>query len=200
MNDFNENNQNNVNFTNQGVDNGAFNGENNANANFSGGYNTGFDQNGNPIGNMPKPIKENVLLGLVGAVVLSLLGGVLYYVIYQMGYIAGICGLVTVLLANFGYQKLSHAGFSVKGVVFSVIIAFIVLFIAEYCALANEIYKELGTYYGYDTFWEALDATPRFLKNSEVMAAFIKELMIAYALGIVASFASVKQKVTGKGK
>ena len=44
---------------------------------------------------------ENVIAGIVGAFLFALIGGGLYFIIYQFGYIAGICGLVTVVLSTF---------------------------------------------------------------------------------------------------
>lgn len=58
--------------------------------------------------------KENVVAGIVGALLFALLGGVLYFLIYQLGYIAGLCGLVTVVLAIFGYQLFSGKKDSLK--------------------------------------------------------------------------------------
>ena len=34
----------------------------------------------------------NILAGAVGAFLFALIGGVLYFVVYQIGFIAGICG------------------------------------------------------------------------------------------------------------
>lgn len=40
---------------------------------------------------VPEARHENVLAGVVGAFLLALVGGALYFIIYQFGYIAGIC-------------------------------------------------------------------------------------------------------------
>ena len=41
--------------------------------------------------------EENVLFGVVGAFLFALVGGVLYYILYQIGYLAGISGLIGVI-------------------------------------------------------------------------------------------------------
>ena len=48
-------------------------------------------------------IKENVLAGIVGAFLFSLVGGILWFVLYQIGYIASASGLVGVICAVKGY-------------------------------------------------------------------------------------------------
>lgn len=50
---------------------------------------------------------ENVLGGIVGACIFSLGGCLLYFLVYQLGYIAAICGIATYVLAAFGYQLFS---------------------------------------------------------------------------------------------
>ena len=43
--------------------------------------------------------EENVLFGVVGAFLFALVGGALYYILYQIGYLAGISGLIGVICA-----------------------------------------------------------------------------------------------------
>ncbi len=190
MSDLNQNN----NYSNGGNFSGGGNADSSMNTSFSGGYgSTGS------VSEMPKPAKENILLGTAGAFAGALAGAVLYYIIYQFGFIAGIAGLVAVLLANFCYQKLSGAGFSMKGLIISVVLAFIAIFAAEWFAAANEIYKAYSEYLGSAySFSDALSAMPVLLKDSDFAFAFAKELIIAWGLGIVASFAAVKQKAGKK--
>ena len=46
----------------------------------------------------------NIIAGVVGAFLFSLIGGLAYFLIYQLGIIAGISGLIIFVLANFGYN------------------------------------------------------------------------------------------------
>ena len=48
-------------------------------------------------------MKENVLAGAVGAFLFALVGGILWFVLYQLGYLAAISGLVGVICAVKGY-------------------------------------------------------------------------------------------------
>ena len=81
---------------------------------------------------------ENIIAGAVGAFLFALVGGILYFIIYQMGFIAGICGLITVVLSSFGYQLFAGKKGSVKGIVFSIIMSVLVLAAAEFFCLSYE--------------------------------------------------------------
>lgn len=70
--------------------------------------------------------KENVLLGIVGALLFSLAGTVTYFVLYQLGYLAALSGIVAVICAMYGY-KLFAKGESKKTVVIAVIMSFLAI-------------------------------------------------------------------------
>ena len=143
----------------------------------------------------PMPIvKENVLAGVVGAFLFALLGGALYFIIYQFGYIAGICGLITVILSTFGYQLFSGKKNSVKGVVIAVIMSLVAIFLGEFMGLAYDIYKVFKTEYEI-TFFDAVRATPSFLTESKILTPFLADLGIGYALGALASFANIRNAI-----
>jgi hypothetical protein len=57
--------------------------------------------------NVQTEIKENVLAGIVGAFLFSLVGGALWFILYMVGFIAGISGLVGVVCAVKGYSFFS---------------------------------------------------------------------------------------------
>ena len=137
---------------------------------------------------------ENVLAGIVGAFLFSLIGGLGYFLIYQAGYIAGICGLITMILAAFGYGLFSGRKNSMKGVVASVIFTVITLFLAEYFCLAFEIFKSFSADYGID-FFDALRATPTFLVDPEILPSVLFDLASAYVLGAVASFSNSRAAI-----
>ena len=145
------------------------------------------------------PPQENVLMGVVGAFLLALVGGLLYFIIYQFGFIAGICGLITVVLASFGYQKFSGVRNSLKGTIFAVIISVIVLFLGEYFGLSYEIYNIYKADYGI-SFFDAVRSTPSFLTEPEILSAVVKDLLIAYLLGGVASFSTIRQAIHANKK
>ena len=60
--------------------------------------------------------EENVVAGVVGAFLFSLVGGVLWFLLYQMGYIAAISGFIGIICAMKGYSFFSK-GESKKGII-----------------------------------------------------------------------------------
>lgn len=134
---------------------------------------------------------ENVIAGLVGALLFSLIGVVLYVVIYQFNIIAGICGLVMFVLASFGYgvfSKSKNKG-SIPGLIISIIVTIVMIFVAEYFCLALEIYKVYSDF-GV-TIFDAIGATPDFLSSPEISEAVAHDLTYAYLFGFIATIGSI---------
>lgn len=138
--------------------------------------------------------KENVVAGIVGAFLFSLIGGVLWFLIYQLGRIAAICGLVTVVCACFGYKLFGKAQ-TVKGVVISIIVSIIVIALAEYTSLAYEIYTVYKDMYAI-TFFDAFRSGISFLSEKEILGAVISDLAFGYILGFAGSFAYLKNAIS----
>lgn len=148
----------------------------------------------------------NVLAGFVGAFLFSIIGGLLYFVIYQAGVIAGICGLVIFVLANFGYGLFARTKnkASTAGLIASIAAMVVMIFVAEYFCISFEIYQDYKNYVDI-TIFDAIEATPDFLDIPEVGDAFVEDLGFAYLFGFAASIGNIanivkarKQKQQGK--
>ena len=140
----------------------------------------------------------NILAGIVGAFLFSIIGGILYFLIYQAGIIAGICGLVIFVLANFGYGLFAQTKNknSLAGLISAIIATVIMIFLAEYICLSYEIfrvYEEVGI-----TIFDAIRATPDFLAEPDVSAAVIKDLAFAYIFGFIASISNIMNIVKAR--
>lgn len=115
--------------------------------------------------------EENVLFGVVGAFLFALTGGVLYYILYQIGYLAGISGLIGVICAIKGYSFFAKKE-SVRGIVISIIMAVIVLVIAWYFCLSNDVYMAYQEWYAngevdyVPTFFECVSVAHLFLADA----------------------------------
>ena len=147
--------------------------------------------------NNPLEIEEkgvgNVIAGIVGAFLFALIGGILYFIVYQVGYIAGICGLVMFVLANYGYHLFAKGEKdTVTGLVTAVIMTVVVIFLAEYLSLSYEIYTVFHEDFDI-TIFDAIRATPDFLTDPDIMGSVGKDLMMAYGfsvIGIIGNFAN----------
>lgn len=142
----------------------------------------------------------NVLAGIVGAFLFSIIGGLLYFVIYQAGVIAGICGLVMLVLANFGYGLFAKPKRKNSWVCLTValVATAIMIFVAEYVCVSYEIFKVFEVQ-GI-TIFDAVRATPEFLAEPEIGGAFAKDLVVAYLFGLLASLGSISGLVKSNKK
>ena len=134
--------------------------------------------------------KENLPLGLIGAVIGILLGSVLWVLIGQIGFIAGIAGYAIVFCGMKGYQLLGNK-LSKTGIIICIVLSFLAIIGAEVVSLGITAYRELSEYYSL-TLGESFSLLPELLKEPELVGAVAKDLAIGYILSIWASYSSVK--------
>ena len=144
--------------------------------------------------------KENVLSGTVGAVLFSLAGGALWFVLYQVGFFAGISGLVGVICAIKGYALFAKKE-SLRGVVIAIAAAVLVMVLAWYLCLSLDVYTAYQDWYANGevdytvTFWEAVRGAYLFLADGEILLAYLKDLGIGLALCVVGAYRFVADAV-----
>ena len=134
--------------------------------------------------------KENLPLGLIGAVIGILLGSVLWVLIGQIGFIAGIAGYAIVFCGMKGYQLLGKK-LTKTGIIICIVLSFLAIIGAEVVSLGITAYRELSEYYSL-TLGESFSLLPELLKEPELVGAVAKDLAIGYILSIWASYSSVK--------
>ena len=134
--------------------------------------------------------KGNVVTGIVGALLGSLIGVAIWTIIYQLGYIAGIAGLVMAVCCMKGYEKFGGK-LNVLGIIISMGIAIVMLYVAENIAVALEMFNELKTEYDI-TFFDTFQLIPSLLKEeASFRRVFIGDLAIGYILMLVASASTI---------
>lgn len=133
------------------------------------------------------PAEENVVAGTVGALLFSLAGGILWYVLYQVGYLAAISGIVGVICAIKGYAIFGKKE-SIKGIVISVIASVVVIVIAWYLCLANDVYEAYQVWYENGeidyiiSFTDAVNGAHYYLEEPDIAAGYFKDLAIGLIL------------------
>lgn len=136
---------------------------------------------------------ENVLMGILGAFLFSLAGGVLYFIVYQLGFIAGIAGFVAVICAVKGYKLLGKRE-TLKGVIISVLVSVIVIVVAAFYSIGFSIIDGLRTFYpsASITVLNSPLYVIRAMQDSEdIMLAVVSDVGMALLLCIVAAGSSV---------
>ena len=144
----------------------------------------------------------NILKGLLGAVLFSLGGVLLYCVLYQLNILAAISCILMFTLAYKGYGKFSGAkdSYSPVGLALSVIIMIIMIFMAEYISLGITLFIELAGD-GY-TLVDSFLLLPAILEESEVAEAVGGDLAFAYIfalISVIANIISIKKARKKKG-
>ena len=66
----------------------------------------------------------------------------------------------------------------------------------KFLGLSYVIYSEFKSTYDI-TFFDAVRATPDFLTDGELLTSFVKDLLIAFALGAVASISNIHSAIAG---
>lgn len=147
--------------------------------------------------------EENVVAGVVGAFLFSLVGGVLWFLLYQMGYIAAISGFIGIICAMKGYSFFSK-GESKKGIIISVVVTVVVLVIAWYMCLASDVYAAYKEWFANGevdyapTFFESVRGAYVFLQEPDVGPAYLKDLglgLVFCAIGAVSSVSKAFKRI-----
>lgn len=145
-------------------------------------------------------VRENVVAGIVGAFIFSLAGGVVWFVLYLLGFVAGISGLIGAVCAVKGYTIFAKKE-SVKGVVIAVVMALLVMVLAWYFCLAYDIcevhkyWYENGEIDYTITFAEAMQISPLYLADAEIGPLYLKDLGIGLLFCVIGGGSFVVNKI-----
>lgn len=143
--------------------------------------------------------KENVFLGVVGALLFSLAGALVYFLLSRVGYIASLSASVGALCACFGYGLFSRKKGTKAGVIAAAVTTVITMALAVVFCLAFDFYEYIQNDYANVKLTEVIGRTVRCLFDGTHqldygahvywfdMSGFVKDLIgtaIFTALGI----------------
>lgn len=151
------------------------------------------------------PKKENVLLGTVGALLFSLAGTVVFFLLHLANFIAGLSGFVAIAAAFLGYGLFSGNKASRKGLIIAAIAAILSMLVANYVSFAYDFYKEFKESGCSESFGFALSKATELLRGNSVdvgiwtftldSSAFIKDLLISLAFAIIGAVGFFRTKL-----
>jgi hypothetical protein len=145
-------------------------------------------------------VKENVLAGIVGAFLFALAGGALWFVLYLVGFIAAISGLVGVICAIKGYSVFAKKE-SVKGIVIAVVMTLLVIVIAWYFCLSYDAYIahqqwfEEGEIDYTITFIEAVRGSHIYLTDPDIGPSYWGDLGLGLLFCVIGGGSYVVNKI-----
>ena len=130
--------------------------------------------------------QENVFAGIIGSLLFSLVGGIIWFLLYQIGFIASISGLVGVICAIKGYSFFSKKE-SIKGIVISILATLFTMCLAWYLCLSLDVYNAYQEWFATGeidftlTLGESVGNAYLFLEDPELARAYFGDL----AMGLV---------------
>lgn len=137
-----------------------------------------------------KDIKENVILGVIGAIIGALPGLIIFLVLDYLNFSSFFASLVIMLGSAYGYKWFAKT-LKEKGLVISLIIGFIIIILSNEISNAYNLYIEYSSLYKINLF-DAYKAMPYYITNSEVFrSSYIQSLIITIIFGIIGSLSNI---------
>ena len=134
--------------------------------------------------------EENVVLGILGALVGAVLGGASIILLSQLGYVASISGVILAFCTLKGYELLAKS-LSKKGIVICVILMLVTPFVADLLDWGIAVYSQLGEY-GF-SFTDCLLMLPKFFADGTItMDEYLKNLGMIYLFVAIGGFYILK--------
>lgn len=137
---------------------------------------------------------DNLVTGIVGALIGAALGAAAIILLSQLGYVASISGLILAVCTLKGYELLGGR-LSTRGIVISILLILVTPYIADRLDWAIVIMKEIPEL----SFGEAFAALPVLLEEEAIeMGEYIKNLLFIYGFAALGAFGSLKSVLKKK--
>ena len=144
-------------------------------------------------------VSSNVVTGIVGAFLGSLVGVAMWVIVYKLGYIAGMSGAVMVICAMMGYKKFGKC-LDIKGIIICVVLCIGMIYISQRLSVSLQLYKEFSDY-GYDmAFSDCYKEMFDILDVVDQKSTFWGDLAIGYLLFVIASVSYVISSIKNRAK
>lgn len=147
------------------------------------------------VNDAPAQKPENLVAGIVGAIIGAALGGGAIILLSQLGYVASISGLILAVCTLKGYELLGGR-LSTKGIVISIVLMLVTPYIADrldWAILIMQEFADLNV-----TFGQAFAAVPELIAEGAIeKSSYITNLLMIYgfaALGAVSTLWNLFKK------
>lgn len=137
------------------------------------------------------PIKENILLGIIGAFAGSLLGFIAIIIIGQLGFIASISGVAMGFATLEGYRLLGKK-VDKKGIIISIIVMIVMTYIASRLNFAIYIKREVPG----ANLWYVFKNMNLLIKYQYInTSSYYGDMALTYFFTALGAFSSIKRKL-----
>lgn len=142
--------------------------------------------------------KENIALGILGALIGGLIGGASIILFGQMGMVSALSGVILAFCTLKGYELLGKER-SVLGTIVCVVIMLAVPYFADRVNWAIAIVKQSAEVFGYKVlFGDAFLHAHRFIEYTGNVNNYWKDLLFIYGFAALGAFTIVKQPIKKK--
>lgn len=136
--------------------------------------------------------EENVVMGVLGAIVGSVIGGILIVLFGQLGFVASLSGVVMGYATLAGYKRLGNK-IDKKGIIISIAIMIIMTYLASRINAAILIKRELP----YMDAFEVFKNLPNLIKYGLIKGnVYYGNMAMTYLFTALGAFSSIKQYAT----
>lgn len=152
---------------------------------------------GGPVMNQGLDVEEkgNLPLALVASIICACGGGVLWVLIYKLGYIAGITGCVAALGAMFGYEKIGKRQVNGGAIVWCIFISLVVLLLGNAVAYAWDITEAMSAGSpGRAQFFVVLKQLPSILQDYDCVGSFFADWGMGVFFAAISGFSLGNKK------
>lgn len=137
---------------------------------------------------------DNLLTGIVGALIGAALGAGAIILLSQLGYVASISGLILAVCTLKGYELLGGR-LSTRGIVIGILLILATPYIADRLDWAIVIMKEIPEL----TFAEAFNALPLLLEEGAIESGdYTTNLLMIYGFAALGAFGTLKSVLKKK--
>ena len=136
------------------------------------------------------PQKENMITGIVGALLGAALGAIVIILLGQLGFVASISGWILAVCTFKGYELLGRR-LSLKGALICLILILVTPYFADRLNIALMLYKEIGD--NSVAISEIYAAIPALIKEGYIIQSeYIKSLLLLYVFAAIGAFGTVR--------
>ena len=134
--------------------------------------------------------KSKVIPGIIGALLGSLLGVLCWVIIFKLGYIAAISGIIMVICAAKGYELLG-GNVDIKGIVIVCVISLIMIYFANQIGWTWEAYDALSESRANLSFFDVYRNLMDLIRYSDCTREFYGDLAMGYFFAVVGAASTV---------